>query len=288
MLKFANRDIWHSIKKRWRRGFSMVELLIVIAIMIVLAAIALGVGSAAKDSANRASVNSDLRSYQLAAQQLFIQYPEVVKLDPSKDPNAVTKIIEYLNAQMDDDWGFTPAATPNSGNGGVAGTTIKRDAWGNPYGLYIYFNNKSGTYNDATGVPLDSSDTCIYIVVTSSGKNGTGGAVGYNGTNYDPTTGQITSASAMVNNSDGVDDIGIIVRCLNGEVRIATFGMKEAILGALEDLQWIFGVPDATGGICYDFKANGQKSAVTAGSIDQYFDTDSIMGITGGVVGSWS
>lgn len=276
--------------KKWRlrRGTNLVELLGVMAVIIIIAAITVGGITAARDNANETSVNSDLRTYQIALQQVFVQNPEVMKYTSAGNPNAVKQLVEFINAQLEQDWRFEAPATPNTGSGGVAGTAIKRDAWDNPYGLYIYFDDKADTYTDVAGNKLKNSDSCIYIAVVSAGKNGTGGPVGSDGFNFDQSTRTVNSAAAMVNNTDGVDDMGVIVRSLNGDVRTATFGLNESTLGALEDVHWIFGIPDTSGGVLYSFEDEKKMSGTAAGSLDKYYDETALSRLSGDVVGTWS
>lgn len=277
------KQIW--MKKR--RGMTLLELLGVMAVIAIISVISVGGITAARDSANETSVSSDIRTYQMAVQQVLVQHPEVMKYIATKPTNAVEQFTQMLNSQMESSWQFD-VLSGNTDSGGIGGSSIKRDAWGNPYGLYIYFDDKAPTYTDKTGTALKDSDSCVYIVICSAGKNSTGGPMGADGNNFDAGTRKIISAAEMVNNTDGVDDIGVIVRILNGDVYAATFGVDKATLGKLDDMNWIFGVPSATGGKCYDFANVADKTAITGGSLDVYYDSLTLASITGGVVGTWS
>lgn len=274
-------------KKRHRRGATLIELLGVMAVIAIISVIAVGGITAARDSANETSVQSDIRTYQTAVQQALVQHPEIMKFTATKPANGVEVLVGYINDQIEEQWKFE-ILTGATDSGGVAGSSIKRDAWGNPYGLYIYFDDKAPTYNDNTGAPLNNSNSCVYIVVVSAGKNSTGGPVGITGDNYDATTRKIVSASAMVNNTDGKDDIGTIIRVLDGDVYTASFGLDKMTLGKLRGIQWIFGVPSSTGGVNYDFTAASSKSAIAAGSIDQYYDQSAVVAAAKNLFGTWS
>lgn len=274
-------------KLKRRVGTTMVELLGVMVVIAILAAIAIGGISAARDNANETSAQSDLRTYTTAVQQVAMLHPEIMKFTAQKPANAVDVLVGYINEQVEEKWKFETLAGATD-SGGVATSSIKRDSWGNPYGLYVYFDDKAPTYTDKDGVKLKNSDSCIYIAIVSAGKNATGGPVGSNGDNFDSETRKISSAAAMVNNTDGVDDIGVIIRVLNGDTYAATFGLDKTTLGKL-NVPWIYGVPSATGGICYDFKNGVSKTASAGGSLDQYYDAQALQGAASATVyGAWS
>lgn len=275
-----------NFKKR-RKGTNLIELLGVMAVIAIISVIAVGGITAARDSANETSVQSDIKVYQTAIQQVLMQHPEVMKFTAQKPRNAVEVLVGYINDQLESQWKFSvlPGATDS---GLVAGTSTKRDAWGNAFGLYVYFDDRAVTYTDANGAPLNDSDSCIYMAVVSGGKNASGGPLGKSGDNYDAVNRTLLSASAGVNNTDGKDDIGTIIRVLNSDVRTATFGQDSSTLGKLKGIQWIFGVPSATGGICHDFTADAAKTATAAGSIDQFYDSLSVGNAAKNLFGNWS
>lgn len=272
---------------RERKGFSLIEVLVVLVIIATISVIAFGSAGSGRDTASETATQSDLRTYQGAIQQMLIQHPEIMRFNPTKPSDAVGVIIGYLNEQLEDQWKFEKLSDATA-SGGVAGTAVKRDAWGNPYGLYIYLDDKTTSYTDADGDALKETDSCVYIVVASAGKNGVGGPVGKDGNNYDAETQKLISAAAMVNNTDGIDDLGVIVRILNGDVFTANFGIDKATLGTLKGVQWIFGVPSTTGGINYDFVSGSVKTASTAGSLDKYYDAQAIKSDNRTLVGSWN
>lgn len=262
-----------------RKGLTLIELLGVMAVVAIISAIAVGGITSARDAANETSVSSDIRTYQTAIQQVLVQHPEVMKFTANKPAKAASLFVEYLNSQLEELWKFE-MLDDNADSGAIAGSAIKRDAWNNPYGLYIYFDDLAPKYTDGSNKALTPSDSCVYIVVCSAGKNSTGGPMGIDGANYKSDTRKITSTANMINNTDGVDDIGSIIRILNGDVYAATFGFDNATLGTLKGIQWIYGIPkESAGGINYDFAASGpgvEKTAATAGSLDKYYDSQAI------------
>lgn len=265
--------------KRVKRGMTLVELLGVMVVLAILAGISIGGISAARDNANTTSIISDLRTYDSALKQVFMLHPEIMKFTADKPANAIEKVVTYVNEQMESNWRFEVLSGVN-GCGAVATSSIKRDAYGNAYTMYIYFDDKTPTYNRRDGTALVDSDSCVYIVIASPGKNSTGIGVGVNGDNYDATTKKIVNASLCVNNTDGIDDVGLICRILNGDTFSVTFGNDKAALGRLEKVQWCFGIPDATGGIVHDFAVNTNITATNGGSIDQFYDNISMAALT--------
>lgn len=290
-METLKKRVGRKTMKR-RKGTTMVELLGVMVVIAILAAIAIGGIGAARDNANETSAQSDIKTYTTAIQQVVMLHPEVMKFtampDGSTKPaNAIETLVGYINDQMEEQWKFE--VLPNATlSGGVATSTIKRDAWGNPYGLYIYMDDKATTYMDKAGATLKESDSCIYMAIVSAGKNATGGPVGHDGNNFDAETRKIATASAMVNNTDGADDLGVIIRVLNGDIYTATFGLDKTTLGSLKKIQWIFGVPSSTGGICFDYTSETSKTPTTGGSIDLYYDSLQVKGANSQLFGTWS
>lgn len=279
--------MFKNMFKKRRKGTNLIELLGVMAVIAIISVIAVGGITAARDSANETSVQSDIKVYQTAIQQVLMQHPEVMKFTAGKPANAVEVLVGYINDQLESQWKFSVLAGATD-SGLVAGTDTKRDAWGNAYGLYVYFDDRAATYNDGNGAPLTDADSCVYMVVMSGGKNASGGPLGAAGDNYDATNRTLLSAAAGINNTDGKDDIGTIVRVLNSDVRTATFGQDSANLGKLKGIQWIFGVPSASGGICHDFESASNKTPSSGGSIDQFYDSLSVTNSGQKLFGTWS
>lgn len=265
-----------KVLKKFKRGTTLVELLGVMVVIAILAAIAIGGISAARDTANVTSVISDMRTYENSIKQVLMLHPEIMKFRVDKTANSTELIIDYMNDQMEEQWKFEPLA--NNNNGAIATSAMKRDAWGNAYCLYVYLDDMTTTYVNAIGQPLIDNDSCVYIVIASAGKNGTGVGLGVGGINFDTTTKKIADPMACINNTDGVDDIGLIIRVLNGDVYSATFGTSKAVLGELKGVQWVFGKPSTNGGVLLDMlKASPSTIPYTyGGSLDRFYDTTMI------------
>lgn len=274
-----------NVKKR--KGMTLVELLGVMVVIAILSVIAIGGISAARDNANVTSVISDMRTFENSVKQMLMIHPEVMKFVYNKPANAAETMVKYLNEQTEEQWDFEfigggtdefgTQITTNNNSGAIATTTIKRDAWGNAYTLYIYFDDLATTYRSKEdGVNLVNSDSCVYMVIASPGKNSTGVGLGADGNNYDAMSKKIVDPRKCVNNTDGVDDIGLIVRILNGDVYSATFGTDKTILGKLKGTQWVFGIPSTNGGVIHDFTQSDTSTVVQGciqgGSVDQFYD----------------
>lgn len=272
--------------KQVRKGFSLVELLIAVVVLGILSSMLIAAGTASQNKARMAVAQNDLDSIKNSVYQALMAHPNVMKM---KDSNQTfTSIINYLNSELDDAWrlDFVSGGTDGDGNaiastagsGLIAQTATQRDPWGNPYGVYVYTNDHHSKYTNEDGTPLGSNDSCLYIVVTSAGRNATGGPMGQNGDNYDSTSGKYISSAAAVNNSDGIDDLGAIIRIKNGTLLTASFGTEQCTLGTLSGFQWIYGEPGTGGGVLVDFNGAGTpKTAVAeAGSIDRYMNQDAV------------
>jgi len=103
------------------RGFTIIELLIVMMVIAILVGIALPRFKAMQDEANIAKVNGDLRTLQAAVESYYIHYNNVY-------PSTLTRLT---------------TAIPN-----LVGTTLPKDPFN---------NNKNYTYALASGVYTISS-----------------------------------------------------------------------------------------------------------------------------------
>lgn len=273
---------------RSRKGFSLVELLIAVVVLGILSAMLIAAGTASQNKARVAVAMNDLDSFKNATYKMLMTHPDVMKYRDDKPSDSIKKIVGFINEEVDESFQLSMTSDHAKKSGACAYTTNLRDPWGNPYGVYIYTDTNTSGASDSTGaaIPdhcitytgsdrnfLKESDSCVYIVFASAGKNGTGGPMGIDGANFNATTGRITAGANMINNSDGIDDLGLIVRILNGSTYTATFGSDTSTLGALKEVQWIYGVPHGTpAGICYDYKTPKKMTASEGGSIDEFPD----------------
>lgn len=256
-------------KKKAKKGSTLVELIGVMIVIAIIAAIAIGGIIAARDRANVTNTQSDLRTYENAAKQVMMAYPDIMKY---KDGGTVSKkVIDLLNNQLETEWKFTEL-TNTAGSGAVGYSTIKRDAWDMPYALYMYTDTQTTKYGnkDLNAPQYKNEDSVFYLVIASAGKNSTGVGVGTAGDNINKTKGNIIAdQTKMINNTDGIDDMGLIVRIYNGDVYSATFGFEGATLGTLEGLYCVFGATTSEDyGIYYDQAAG--KTATTFAATGDY------------------
>jgi type IV pilus assembly protein PilA len=148
-----------------QRGFSLIELLIVVAIILVLAAIAIPNMIRAKIQANEASAISSVRAVNTAQVTYAVTYP--------------------LNGYADD---LSKLGAPTSGN--VSSTNAGLLDW--VLGCSAQPCTKSGysfTISAATGIPVNSYS--IIALPTSPGNTGIRGFCSFqmNPVLYDPNGG---------------------------------------------------------------------------------------------------
>lgn len=286
---------WQNVVNSARRGFSLVELLIAVVVLGILSAMVLAAGTASQNRARVGVAQNDLDSMKNAAYQALMANPKFMKYS-DVTPGGISAIIDAINLELDEAWQFTPcgvalpegateeqkkAALSSLASGGVAYTKNQRDPWGSPYSLYVYTDDCTTGYNDATGTPCGNSDSVVTVVIASAGRNGTGVGLGFDGTNVQAgsSTNALDLRTAMVNNTDGIDDMGVIIRNKNGQLLTASFGYDNATLGLLKGVQWVFGVRTSAGtgapafnGVYYNYLAAtpGNVTPTKGGSIDQF------------------
>ena len=296
-----------TILNKARKGFSLVELLIAVVVLGILSSMLIAAGTASQNKARMSVAQNDLDSMKNSIYQALMAHPNLMRMQDVTDgvttdiaQRNFEQLLVYLNAELDDAWQLTKVAGFNGGSGLAFQTATQKDPWGSPYGVYVYTNaHTTGYMSDdyTTGgdvnARLTDTDSTMYIVVVSSGRNGTGGPNGATGENLQ-TDGTFESSNAALNNSDGVDDLGTIIRLKNGTLRTASFGTDQATLGSLSGYQWIYGACSNGNGSYWDFKGNTGKTTVScAASIDACYDintvaaADTMIGADG-VIGIWS
>ena len=229
--------------KTTRKGFSLVELLIAVVVLGILGAMLIAAGTAAQNKARVSVASNDIDSVRNAVYTAFMMKPQVMQYTDNTD-NWAKIVVDNINAELDENWQWTlldPANTkPHSGP--IAQTKNMRDPWKNPYTMYIYTDSFAEKYVDEAGASLPASDSVMYVVIASAGPNGTGVGMGVNG-EIIVEAGAVAATDkigGMVNNTDGVDDLGVVIRIRNGSTTQATFGWDAAMLGTLKDKQWVF------------------------------------------------
>jgi len=70
------------LKKKDQKGFTLIELMIVIAIIGILAAIAIPQFNSYRKRAYNASANTDIKNAYTAAQAYFVDYPDIAVTTP--------------------------------------------------------------------------------------------------------------------------------------------------------------------------------------------------------------
>lgn len=236
-----------------RKGFSLVELLIAVVVLGILGAMLIAAGTAAQNKARVSVASNDIDSVRNAVYTAFMMKPNVMQYTDDTT-NWAQIVVDNINTELDENWQWellpevknAPQGKPASGP--IAQTPRMRDPWKNPYTMYIYTDSFTTTYDDetsqgATKKKLPPSDSVMYVVIASAGPNGTGVGMGMNGDiALDTTTGIAIDGSRqnMVNNTDGVDDLGVVLRIRNGSTTQATFGWDAAQLGTLKDTIWVF------------------------------------------------
>lgn len=264
-------------------GTTLVELIGVMIVIAILAAIAIGGIIAARNNANITSTQSDLRTFQSAIQQVLMAHPEVMQAtdDAQNGHVGISDIISFINIQLETDWQFkqvkaTSGDTTTGKSGLVGTTTIKHDSWNNPYSLYIYTDTNTTDYAASASAKHKESDSMCYIIVASSGPNSTGVGGGFAGGNY--INGEVNSVEKAINNTDGVDDLGVIIRVLDGDSRVCTFGYETATLGELKKIGWVFGKSNNGGLYCKPLTKQESDATSTypnfTSSIDIWYSKD--------------
>lgn len=228
-----------------RKGFSLVELLIAVVVLGILGAMLIAAGTAAQNKARVSVASNDIDSVRNAVYTAFMMKPQVMQYTDSNPTAWAKNVVENINAELDENWQWEPIGGDWANithSGPVAQTPRMRDPWNNPYTMYIYTDSYTTKYVDENNAALPASDSVMYVVICSAGPNGTGVGTGMTGDVLVEAGAVAGSADIgkMVNNTDGVDDLGVVIRIRNGSTTQSTFGWEAAALGSLKDKQWIF------------------------------------------------
>lgn len=152
--------------KSQMRGFSLVELVVVILIIAILAVAVFAGGSAAIGKAQVSRAKSDLHNFDVAITTYMNENRELVSLTNTSAKANFDKEIQKLNRLLPQDYVFSTDPIDMSGTQFTASSTsllayqsAKMDPWDNPYILLI----------DTTDRNAGCSE--YYISVLSAGKN---------------------------------------------------------------------------------------------------------------------
>lgn len=238
-----------NLLKKARKGFSLVELLIAVVVLGILGAMLIAAGTAAQNKARVSVASNDIDSVRNAVYTAFMMKPQVMQYTDGT-ANWAQTVVNNINEELDENWQWEllpevkTAANGAPSSGPIAQTPRMRDPWNNPYTMYIYTDSFTTTYRDEAGTQnLPESDSVMYVVIASAGPNGTGVGMGYQGNiAVDATWGIAVDGSRanMVNNTDGIDDLGVVIRIRNGSTSMATFGWGAAAMGDMANTQWVF------------------------------------------------
>lgn len=268
-----------------RKGDVLINALIGIAITAVVGVAGFSVMGPAMQKANDHKLRTTLETYTTAVQNIIISNANVCRFTASNPSNAADQLIDLLNQELADDDKITRVA--GNGDSGLVGYTKRNlDPYKNPYGVYIYWADKGTTYRKNDTENYGVSDSVINICLVSAGPNGTGGPAGVDGLNITQDTKEVVSPAAAVNNTDGLDDRGLIIQVANGSASAQYFGMSKTGVGALTTKQWVLGIPSPTGGVNYNFFTSTMATATASGSIAKYFNEDLVNSSAATVIGA--
>jgi len=151
-----------------QKGFSLIELLIVVAIILIIAAIAIPNLLRSKMSANEASAVGSLRSLNTACVSYSTSYggypPALSNLGPGSPANATTAdlVDSVLAAGTKSGYVFTYAAGAKDANGNVLSYTINGDpVTVGTTGQRQFFTDQSGVIRANTGGAATVASTPI-------------------------------------------------------------------------------------------------------------------------------
>lgn len=198
--------MFHNFKKKSRKGFSLVELVVVILIIAILAVAVFAGGSAAIKKSQISRTTSDLHNFSIAIEAAMNETPAVANMKAktfSGDPNDMKSIVDAINANLSADYQLDTTAGAvadvTSGNLKITNTTsslilksAKSDAWDNPY--YVIFD---------FGERHRKGQSDFFITVVSAGPN----------------------AQTNVGGNIESDDVFLLVQYSDGDVSAVTYNV---------------------------------------------------------------
>ena len=191
-------------KSKQRKGFSLVELVVVILIIAILAVAVFAGGSAAIKKSQVSRTTSDLHNFSIAIESAMNETPKVANMNTEAD---FDPIINAVKANLPADYAITRLADDSTGNlvtkksaddkSGLYAIyqSAKTDAWDNPY--YVIFD---ATERHNAGISE------FYITVVSAGPNA-----------------QTTITDVTTDKGIEADDIFLLVQYTDGDVSAVTY-----------------------------------------------------------------
>lgn len=181
------------------KGFSLVELVVVILIIAVLAVAVFAGGSASIRKAQVSRVSSDLHNFDIAMSTYMNENRSLVNLTNSDAKAEFDKEVQKLNAVLPVDYTFSTDTPDLSGTqftmdaSLIAYQSSKTDPWGNPYMLIIDTTDRNSGLSE------------YYLTTVSAGPN----------------------AQANLSGTLDVDDIFLLSQYSDGSVASQIYNMKE-------------------------------------------------------------
>lgn len=183
-------------KKNPKKAFTIVELVIVIAVVAILMTIMFVGGTAISNNAKFSTLKSDLRTAEVNIKAALNDPSQAKRLSydytPSGDDAAAVKAL--LNEYLEDDFQIAefsrivehsdanknldiPGSSARGDEGRAAnveevyqGKLTAKDPWGKPYEIYVYNLSEAADDAGAAGAHRDAT-TDWAIVIKSMGKN---------------------------------------------------------------------------------------------------------------------
>ncbi|MBL8159932.1 prepilin-type N-terminal cleavage/methylation domain-containing protein [Candidatus Saccharibacteria bacterium] len=148
--KIVNNLLGAGRKGRSSRGFTIVELLIVVVVIGILAVVAMNSYARSQDQARAARINSDLSALMKAIKTARIARGDVALMAITNDAGTAWECVHKvggtnfatLNKNTDPCWTDYKAALQAIGNAAGTNLTGLEDPWGRPY--YIDENETEG------------------------------------------------------------------------------------------------------------------------------------------------
>ena len=169
-----------TLRKRQRAGFTIVELLIVVVVIAILAAISVVAYSGIQDRARNAKMNADLTQLEKAIQAARVNTGKVLKditgsgcTSCACRAKSVSPDLSVLDKETDSCWtGYATALSRISTASGMSVTNLI-DPWGRPYYMDENEQEQSATYGPC-GIGKDSIGNLIVrtgIWVADNGRS---------------------------------------------------------------------------------------------------------------------